>query len=216
MLQFEASSARGGGVLLIGALVAMMLAVLTFGIWPELAPQQAWLLLFLLLSVTALVGYLKLSEPVVMLQLDEQGLIYHHRFGDWRLKWQDLTYAKVIEIDGKTVNYVGFRLNNYQDFLAHLSLRLAVRLIIEQRSLLIAALGGCKNGQCPSTMLEHCTEFAHNGVVYRGVLALFAQRMDHFRSLFSTDIIIPADVVGFAAEDFCRVINQHRLKSLNT
>ena len=83
--------------------------------------------------------------------------------------------------------------------------------------MLIAALGaGCKNGQCPTSMLEQLPEFKHNGISYRGVLGLFAQRMDHFRKLLQLDILIPADVVGYAAEDFCRLINQQRLKSLNT
>lgn len=217
MLQFKAASAQGGGVLLLSALLAISVAVLIFALWPELGPQQAWLIIFILLSLAAFIGYSKLTEPAVMLQLDDKGVVFFHKYGQWRLPWQDLMYAQLVEIEGKTLNFVGFRLSSYTEFLAGISLRLALRLIIEQRPLLVAALGaGCKNGQCPTSMLEQLPEFKHNGISYRGVLGLFAQRMDHFRKLLQLDILIPADVVGYAAEDFCRLINQQRLKSLNT
>ena len=217
MLQFKAASAQGGGVLLLSALLAMSVAVLIFALWPELGPQQAWLIIFILLSLAACIGYSKLTEPHVMLQLDDKGVVFFHKYGQWRLPWQDLMVAQLVEIDGKTLNFVGFRLSSYTEFLAGISLRLALRLIIEQRPLLVAALGaGCKNGQCPTSMLEQLPEFKHNGISYRGVLGLFAQRMDHFRKLLQLDILIPADVVGYEAEDFCRLINQQRLKSLNT
>lgn len=217
MLQFKAASAQGGGVLLLSALLAMSVTVLIFALWPELGPQQAWLIIFILLSLAAFIGYSKLTEPAVMLQLDDKGVVFFHKYGQWRLPWQDLMYAQLVEIEGKTLNFVGFRLSSYTEFLAGISLRLALRLIIEQRPLLVAALGaGCKNGQCPTSMLEQLPEFKHNGISYRGVLGLFAQRMDHFRKLLQLDILIPADVVGYAAEDFCRLINQQRLKSLNT
>jgi hypothetical protein len=217
MLQFRAASAQGGGVLLLSALLAMMVAVLIFALWPELGPQQAWLIIFILLTLAAYVGYSKLTEPDVMLQLDDKGVVFFHKYGHWRLPWQDLMYAQLVEIEGKPLNFVGFRLSSYTEFLAGISLRLALRLLIEQRPLLVAALGaGCKNGQCPTSMLEQLPDFKHNGISYRGVLGLFAQRMDHFRKLLQLDILIPADVVGYAAEDFCRLINQQRLKSLNT
>ena len=217
MLQFKAASAQGGGVLLLSALLAISVAVLIFALWPELGPQQAWLIIFILLSLAAFIGYSKLTEPAVMLQLDDKGVVFFHKYGQWRLPWQDLMYAQLVEIEGKTLNFVGFRLSSYTEFLAGISLRLALRLIIEQRPLLVAALGaGCKYGQCPTSMLEQLPEFKHNGISYRGVLGLFAQRMDHFRKLLQLDILIPADVVGYEAEDFCRLINQQRLKSLNT
>jgi hypothetical protein len=217
VLQFKAASAQGGAVLLLSALLALVVAVLSFAIWPDVGPQQAWLIIFLLLGLAAYVGYSKLNEPSVMVQLDDNGIVFFHKYGSWRLRWQDLLYAKVVEIDGKALNFVGFRLSSYTEFLAGISLRLALRLLIEQRPLLVAALGsGCQNGRCPTSMLEQLPEFKHNGVSYRGVLGLFAQRMDNFRTLLQLDILIPADVVGYAAEDFCRLINQQRLKSLNT
>ena len=216
MLQFKAASAQGGAVLLLSALVALVFAVVCFAIWPEVAPQQAWLIIFILLMLAAYVGYSKLNEPRIMLQLDERGVVFFHKYGLWRLPWQDMSYAKVVEIDGKPLNFVGFRLNSYNEFLAGISLRLALRLLIEQRSLFVAALGaGCHNGRCPTAMLEQQAEFKHDGKSYRGVLGLFAQRMNHFRTLLQLDILIPADVVGFTAEDFCRLINQQRLKSLD-
>ncbi|MBN8445608.1 MAG: DUF2982 domain-containing protein [Rheinheimera sp.] len=215
MLQFKAASAQGGGGLLLSALLAMLIAVLAFSLWPDVGPQQAWLLIFILLGLAAFVGYSKLKEPAVMLQLDDRGIVFFHKYGSWRLPWHDLAYAKVVEIEGKTLNFVGFRLSSYNEFLACITIRLALRLLIEQRPLLVAALGaGCRDGRCPTTMLEQLAEFKHNGVSYRGVLGLFAQRMDHFRTLLQLDILIPADVVGYAAEDFCRLINQQRLKSL--
>ena len=216
MWQFKAKTAQGGAKLLISALVALVFGVLLFALWPEWGPQQAWLFIFLLILFAAFIGFSKLQEPAVMLELDETGIQFFHKYGSWRLKWQDVQYAKVPEIDGVSLSFVGFRLSSYTDFLSTIPVRLALKLYMEQRPLLMAALGkGCQNGQCPSTFLTHNSEFTKQGYTYRGVLGLFAHRMVHLRELLDVDLVVPADVVDYSAEEFCRIINQQRLKRLN-
>lgn len=213
MWQFKAKTAQGGAKLLLTALVALVFGVLLFALWPEWGPQQAWLFIFLLIMFAAFIGYSKLQEPSVMLQLDETGIQFFHKYGCWRLKWQDLQYAKVPEIDGTSLDFVGLRLYSYTDFMANIPVRLALKLYMEQRPVFMAAVRkGCQDGQCPSNFLCYETRFIKDGVIYRGVLGLFVQRMVHFRNLLQVDLLLPADVQDLTAEEFCRIINQQRLK----
>jgi hypothetical protein len=50
MQQFKAASAQGGAGLLLSALLALLISVLCFALRPDLGPQQAWLLIFMLLG----------------------------------------------------------------------------------------------------------------------------------------------------------------------
>lgn len=214
---YRSKSGQGGGVLLLSSALVFIVLVLLLAISPELTSMQGWVLLFLLLLLAIFVGYSKMTEPFYAVELNAQGVYYHHRRGSWLLPWQAFSMARVPTLAQiGELNFVGFKVTHYPAFLAHLPLRLAVKLLIEQRQLLIAALRqNCPTGTCPSEMMLESADFHCDGLRYHGVLAMFAHRMRHFSRLLDAELFIPAECLPVAAVDFCRMVNQSRLIYIN-
>lgn len=214
---YRSKSGQGGGVLLLSAALVFVVLTLLVAISPELTSMQGWVLLFLLLLLAIFVGYSKMTEPFYAVELNPQGVCYHHRRGSWLLPWQAFSFARVPSLDEVgELNFVGFKVTRYDEFLAHLPLRLAVKLLVEQRHLLIAALRkNCPAGTCPSSMMLETSDFYLGGKRYHGVLAMFAHRMQHLSRLLDADLLIPTDCLPLAPADFCRMVNQSRLIYIN-
>jgi hypothetical protein len=207
---------HGGAALFVSSALVLLLLVLLFAITPELAPPQAWVLIFLLLLSATVVSYHKLTAPWYHVELNPQGVLYHHRAGSWLLPWQAFTYARVAELQGQgELAFVGFKVTEFDQFLANLPLRLAVRLIIEQRHLLITAVRqNCPHGQCPTEMLMETGPFQTKQRLYHGVQAMFAHRMYNCSLLLGLELFIPSSGLPMSAEEFCRQVNQSRLSYL--
>lgn len=196
----------------VSAALMLLSAILLLAVRPDLLPSAGWLLWLLLTLVACYVGLVKLDEPPVQLSVDEQGITYHHKRGSWLVRWQDLEFVQQIEINGAPVGWIGFRLRDYDALLARLPLRLAVHLLMEQRTLLVAAMGAhCPTGRCASEFLTIDTEFKYKQRVLTGVLAMFTQRMQLFRQLLLADLVVPAQLSDVTPQQFCREINQLRL-----
>lgn len=210
---YRDQSARGGIPLLISSAAVLLLLMLLLALAPELTSSTGWVLLFLLLSAGIFLGYAKSTEPFYAVELCAEGVRYHHRRGSWLLPWQAFLYARVAELTGKgETAYVGFKVTDYDSFLQQLPPRLAVKLLMEQRHLLLAALASdCPDGTCASSMLAHHTEFNTGKTRYYGVQAMFAGRMQHLAMLLGTELFIPTTVLPVEAAEFCRTVNQSRL-----
>lgn len=207
---------RGGAALLFSSAIVLLLLVLLFALMPELAPAQAWVLVFLLLLSASAVAYHKLTAPWYHIELNPQGLVYHHRAGSWLLPWHAFAYARVAELNGHgELAFVGFKVTAFDAFLANLPLRLAVKILIEQRHLLLTAVRqNCPDGQCPTDLLMETAPFQTKQGFYRGVQAMFAHRMQHCSTLLGLELFIPATGLPLPAVDFCRQVNQLRLSYL--
>lgn len=210
--QFFSASACGGAALFSTAALMFLSGVVLLGIRADLASSQAWVIWFLLTLVAAFVGLKKLTAPVVLVQCSSAGMVYHHPRGSWTLPWQQIALVQQVEVQGRELAWVGIRINDYDPFLQTLSLRLAVRLLIEQRAALIAAVGGsCPSGRCAGDFLVDGLEYKTSLQMYKGVQAMFAQRMAHLRQLVGVDLLIPADFKDCSPHDFSLYINRQRL-----
>lgn len=210
---FRDQSAKGGIALLLSSAVVLLVLMLLLAVEPELTTSQGWVVLFLLVGVGCFLGYAKATEPYYSVELCPQGIKYHHRRGSWLLPWQACLYASVAQLSGKgEMAYVGFKVTDYDAFLQQLPPRLAVKLLMEQRHLLLAALSSeCPDGTCPSTMLAQHTEFRTAKAHYQGVQAMFAGRMQHLSVLIGAELFIPTTALAVDANEFCRTVNQSRL-----
>ncbi|OBP14681.1 hypothetical protein A5320_13175 [Rheinheimera sp. SA_1] len=215
---YRSRSGQGGGALMLSSAIVLILLVLLLAISPDLTSMQGWVVLFLLLLLAIFVGYSKITEPYYAVELNTQGVCYHHRRGSWLLPWQAFAFASVPQLaGGGELSYVGFKVTNYPGFLQHLPLRLAVKLLTEQRHLLIVALRrNCPDGTCPSEMLLESTDLHIDNIRYHGVLAMFAHRMRHLSGLLGAELFIPADSLAITPAEFCRMVNQSRLNYIST
>lgn len=213
-VQYHAKNAKGGARLLLSAawfLVGWFIALL---LWREQLPATLWLLLCLASLVAAAFGYFRLTEPWVLLEVTADGLTYFHRKGQWRVRWTDLAFVSVPELAGKELAFIGLRLKKRDVFLSELSPRIAVALLMEQRSLLYAALReNCPSGSCPSSYLNEMTPLTENGREFTGVLAMFGHRMRSLGQLVGFDLYIPLQALAEEPHHFCRELNQLRLQN---
>lgn len=206
----QAASRGGAGWLLLS--VGVLLLTLCSMIWlKQLAAWQAVLLLIAGLGIYA--GWAKLTEPQYFLHYDAQGVRYQHRHGSWHLPWQHFLYSGVPQLNQQSLAYIGFRLTDYDGFLQPLPLRLAVRLMTEQRELYLAAIRqSCSSGQCASELLAEGSYFTTSKQRYNGVKAAFGWRMQQLNRQTGFDVFIPVSLTETEAAELCRQINQARLQ----
>ncbi len=206
-------SNRGGAALLCSSALVLLCLMILLAIMPDLAPAQAWVLLFLLLLLAAAVAYHKLTAPWFMVELQPDGVLYHHRAGSWLLPWQAFAYARVAELPEQgELAFIGFKVTAIDQFLPHIPLRLAVKLLIEQRHLLLAALRqNCPSGTCPSELMLEIGPYQSKARRYHGVQAMFAHRMQHCAVVLGMELFIPTAGLSLSAAEFCRQVNQSRL-----
>lgn len=215
-LQYRAATAKGGVKTLLGSALALLLWLLLLLLIPTMLHNTAWVLLLICCLLGLFAGYAKLTEPLYVVELDQQGFSYLHHKGRWFIPWQGFAFTSVAELAGEELAYIGVKLQDYDPFLQQLQPRLAVNLMVEQRHLLIAALGrNCPTGTCPSDLLIEVGEFRTASCSYRGAIAMFGRRMELLRQLTGFDLFIPITSIGAEPADFCRKVNQIRLQCLN-
>ncbi|GAB58122.1 DUF2982 domain-containing protein [Rheinheimera nanhaiensis] len=210
-VQIPQAASRGGAALLLLSAAVLLLALVSIIGMKQLAGWQAVLLLMAGLGIYA--GWAKLAEPQYFLHYDANGVSYLHRHGSWHLPWHSFLYSGVPQLNQQSLAYIGFRLTDYDGFLQPLPLRLAVRLMTEQRELYLAAIRqGCSTGQCAGELLAEGSYFTTSKQQYNGVKAAFGWRMQQLNRQTGFDVFVPVSLTETEAAELCRQINQARLQ----
>ncbi|WP_372626135.1 DUF2982 domain-containing protein [Arsukibacterium sp.] len=208
------SSHQGGARLLLSGLGALMgLLIFTalfaeqFNLWLALAYIAAAMAIFL--------GFAKLAEPRHFLKCDEAGVHFFHRYGSWLLPWHSFQYCAVPQLEHQDLSFIGFKVTDYDVLLQPLRLRLAVRLMTEQRPLFISAVKqGCTTGQCASELLSEKDVFSTRHHTYNGVKAVFGQRMHRLAQACGFEVFVSSSLSAEQTAALCQQINQLRLQMI--
>lgn len=213
--QLIASTASYGGAKLMLVSCASLVVIILVSMWL----QQFGLITGLALIVAGLgvfAGWAKLAEPAYLLQLDEQGVRYFHRKGSWLLPWSSFLYSGVPEFNNNDLAFIGFKVTNYDQFLAHLPLRLAVAIMTEQRAIYLDVVRqSCANGQCGSEVLSEVDNYTTAQQVYTGIKAAFCWRMQRLQQTTQFDLFVPITLDKEQALQLSRTINTERLGFLS-
>lgn len=211
--QIQGGASRGGAALMLGSGAVLLLLLLSL-LWVEqLSVLHA--LAFVVAALGLFAGWAKLSEPAYFLQYDEKGLRYFHRRGSWFLPWNSFLYSGVPQLEQKKLSYIAFKLTDYDGFLQGLPLRLAVRIMTEQRALYVEAIRqGCNSGQCASELLAEGENFSTAQQQYNGIKAAFAHRMQRLADATGFDIFVPVELSEADTLNLCKQINQARLQCI--
>lgn len=176
--------------------------------------QQARLPLILIILVSLVIifiGIVKLSEPKFSFKLTPAALSYYHRYGQWRLEWQYISYISQLTetygIDQKSLPYIGIRLTSLTPIVNSISPRLASRLIHEQRPL----LAFCIRYQLLTS--EQCTinfepYIAENNRVLKGTVAAFLHHTEILKSALGYHLYLPQTALDREINDFSVLLKQ--------
>ncbi|MDN3378849.1 MULTISPECIES: DUF2982 domain-containing protein [unclassified Pseudoalteromonas] len=215
LLKLRAQGASHGiETLLVGAF-----GVVFIMLFNQLRPGAISIIEIFLVSLclaAVFVGFLKTQEPFYSLIISEQLLTYHHKYGFWSLNRENVHHSGIPKVEHGVeyleLNAVGIMLNDRDEFLMHISPRLAGKLLIEQRHLFMQVVQKhCKNGNCPSEWLVEDSFYTSlNGHNFNGLIAMFANRMRHLQQLTGYDLLLPASVLDRSIWDFSHNLNRWR------
>lgn len=144
--------------------------------------------------------------------------LQHHSFrGGWALKWKNIAAIGIPQIyrqEGisEPLPWVGIKIKHYDALLEGISLRMVTHIIMTQRALLITAYRRAPSK--PSKPLEDMmfddTPYrGENGVLYKGLMAMLANRMRYTRELLGYDIFVSEDLLDRPVEDFVGVTRRY-------
>ncbi len=210
-VQMQNEASKGGAKLLLGSSVVMLLLCMgTVGL-EQLSWWYAVLLIGCAMGIFA--GWAKLAEPKYFLQFDDEGVRFFHRLGSWHLPWQSFLYSGIPQLNGQNMAFIAFKLNDYDTLLKNLPLRLAVRLMTEQRPLYLEAVRlGCAQGQCATELLSEKEHFDTATQRFHGITAAFGWRMQRLAAATGFEVFVPVSLSDAETQQLCRQINQCRLQ----
>lgn len=210
-IKIKAAASLGGAKLILAS-GAMALLLMVSLLWVN--QLQLWQgLAFVAAGLGMFAGWAKLAEPAYFLQMDDLGVQYRHRNGNWTLPWQSFLYSGIPQYEQRALAYIGFKVTDYDSFLQHLPLRFAVRIMSEQRALYIEAVRqGCESGRCASELLVEGEHFNTSKQQYTGIKAAFAYRMQRLSAQTGFDLFVPVTMSETDTQQLCQQINQARLQ----
>jgi hypothetical protein len=211
---------------LIG-LVGLFSASIAFSV----LPKSLYLVGIFLTSaslVALLIAWVKYREPQFSFLLSRTSIVYKHRHGQWQLDWRNIQRVDVPKVthglELKSLDMVAIKIKDYSDFLEAISPRLMTNTLMEQRPLLFhemststdCATGNCHSKGCPSDdMLEHDYFKDINGIEYKGIQAMFANRMTKLRARLGYDIFVDGSELDRPEQEFVDLLRQCQQRVLS-
>ena len=199
-------------ITLLGLIALVIVLGFCFNYWH----QARFVLMFMVLTclVTIFIGLLKLAEPQHSLILAPETLTFYHRHGRWKLKWQHIrnihSVTNTVGIERQELSYVGIKLYSVDALASNISLRLANRMIHEQKPLIHYCIK-----QQLITMEQGVLNFEPyrltTGEVIKGPLAGFLHHCEILHQALGAHLFISASSLNSSIDDFV-VLSNHYLQ----
>jgi hypothetical protein len=205
---------HGMFITLMGCIALLVVTLLCNHFWL----QARFPLIFMLLAcfVTIFIGLLKLAEPKHSLLVAPETLTFNHRHGSWQFNWQQISnihcVTNTVGIVKEELNYVGIKLISIDLIAENISLRLANRMIHEQKPL----LQYCIKQQLISFeqgILNFEPYVLRNGVVLKGPLAAFMHHSEILHQALGAHLFISASNLNGSINDFVVLANNYLANS---
>tara|TARA_R110002153_G_scaffold202088_1_gene355269 strand:- start:8850 stop:9536 length:687 start_codon:yes stop_codon:yes gene_type:complete len=204
-------------------LVGLCLASITFSV----LPKSLYLIGIFLTSaslVALLIAWVKYREPQFSFLLSRTAILYNHRNGQWQLDWHNIQRIDVPKvthgIELKSLDMVAIKIKDYSVFLETVSPRLMSNILMEQRPLLFHDMPpskDCATGSCHSDdMLEHDYFKDSKGIEYKGIQAMFANRMTKLRARLGYDVFVAGSELDRPEQEFVDLLRQCQQRVLAT
>jgi hypothetical protein len=197
-------------ITLTGLIFLLIVAWLCSYYWQ----QARFPLLFMVLAclVTIFIGLLKLAEPAYSLIVAPETLTFHHRHGRWQFNWQQIrnihSVTNTVGITREELNYVGIKLTSIDTIAKNISLRLANRMIHEQKPL----IQYCIKQQLitfEQGILNFEPYLLSDGRVIKGPLAAFLHHSEILHQALGAHLFIAASNLNGSIDDFVLLANDY-------
>lgn len=184
-------------------------------------PKTIYLVGIFLLSasiIAFLIAWVKYREPQFSFLLSKSSICYQHKNGKWVLPWDNIQRVDVPHVSSglerKSLHMVAIKVKDYAPLLENISPRLMSNILMEQRPLLFhnmpsANSENCSSGSCYSDeLLEDDIYKDAQGKIYKGITAMFANRMTKLRQRLGYDLYIPVSELDRSEHEFVTLLKQ--------
>jgi hypothetical protein len=220
IIEIRSQAKRNVIVSVLIGIAGLCLASITFSV----LPKSLYLIGIFLTSaslVALLIAWVKYREPQFSFLLSRTSILYNHRHGQWQLDWNNIQRIDVPKVNHglelMPLDMVAIKIKDYSVFLKAVSPRLMTNTLMEQRPLLFhempsskdCATGSCHSTGCPSDdMLEHDYFKDTQGIEYKGIQAMFANRMTKLRARLGYDIFVAGSELDRPEQEFVDLLRQ--------
>ncbi len=201
---------HGMFITLSGCIALLLVALLCSYFWQ----QARFPLMFLLLAscVAIFIGLLKIAEPQHSIILNTEKISFYHRHGTWQILWQKIrnihAVTNTVGITREELNYVGITLSSIDVLANKISLRLANRLIHEQKPLIQYAIK--RNLITFQQGIINFEPFQlKNGEIIRGPLAAFLHHSQILHQAYGAHLYISANNLNSSIDSFVVLANKY-------
>lgn len=199
----------------VGGIVGIVIALFLGLFFPATSlPTVAIMLLGA--SMMLFIGYRCRNGPELTFTLTFMHIQFHSLYGGWVARWKNIDRIAQAEIgaDGwyQPIPWVGIRLNRYEEFIRAICPRVASKLLIEQRVLLMMAHKSMSDDTDPpieDILFDDKPFVTSSGVVLNGLQAMLANRMRYNRQFLGYDFFISEDYLDRPAADFAGLARRY-------
>ncbi|MDD1794740.1 DUF2982 domain-containing protein [Enterovibrio makurazakiensis] len=191
------------------AVIVLIMIVLTLVI---VNPQINAIPAFLGVSLLGGLGFYIariIDQQRLSFSLSDMHLQHHTPKGGWSVKWRDIREIGIPSVSTQgwhqPMPWLGIKLKDYEPLLDGISFRLASHIIMEQRGLLLTAYRRSetqRKTKLEDMMFDDTPYVGASGKVYKGLVAMLANRMKYTRELLGYDVFVSEDLLDRPLEDF--------------
>lgn len=195
---------------LIGVLVAGALGFL----YPDASPPAIAIIL-IGSALMVLLGYKYQQGPELSFTLTFMHIQFHSHYGGWLAKWKNIEQIgqASISVDGwyEPVPWVGIKLKDYEEFVRSICPRVATKLLLDQRVLLVMAHKRMSDPpyELEDILFDDSHYHTTSGYVFKGLQAMLANRMRYNREFLGYDFFISEDFLDRPAADFAGLARRY-------
>ncbi|PSX21130.1 DUF2982 domain-containing protein [Photobacterium kishitanii] len=181
----------------------------------KLSAISIFIVLFLMITIL-LVMIKIITTPSVSFTLTFMHCQYHSRYGGWATTWHNVTHIGHATVGTQgwhtSLPWIGIRLKSYDNFISSICPRVASRLLLEQRVLLIMALKYSVDShhQLEDILFDDSPFITQDGEQFIGLQAMLANRMRYNRELLGFDFFIADDVIDRPIADFIGLLRRYK------
>jgi hypothetical protein len=217
LIQIRSQGKRNIIVCALLGMLGLFLAILVL----VLLPKTFYLVGIFLISaalVSLLLAWVKFREPSFSWLLSKDSMVYQHRHGSWTLSWHNIQRVDVPNVSqgmgSQSLDMVAIKIKDYPEFLQNISPRLMTNILMEQRPLLFYNMPAnsdqnCSSGNCYNDELLENDYFKDDkGQEYKGIQAMFANRMTKLRQRLGYDVFVSSTELDRSGAEFVILLNK--------